>query len=185
MENNFAPKDIQGMDDLVIKRQLEEARRNLSKEMENKYFTPFPEDIRIGYECEVLEEFRKRNDSNKYGYEEIWSPRTVKSYTLQDTLDELSRGSVRVSYLTENQIRNEGWSRTYDFKRKVMDETWAFDKPFEHNLDKLRVVVVYIPSLLNLEVYWEPISRKFTNNNFSGKCKDINNFRTICKFLGI
>ena len=34
MENNFAPKDIQGMDDLVIKRQLEEAIQNLKNKQE-------------------------------------------------------------------------------------------------------------------------------------------------------
>ncbi len=142
----------------------------------SKYFTPFPEDIRIGYECEVLEEFRKRNDSEKYGYEEIWLPRTVKSYTLQDTLDELSRGSVRVPYLTKNQIRNQGWEYNAEEPYKIykydnyMRDGWKFNYSPEYK-------ALILTSYNFKELSYSPC--------FRGQCKDINDFRTICKFLGI
>ena len=53
-ESNFMPKDIHGMPDIQIQEELRVGLENMKKkDMENKYFTPSIEDIRVGYECEV------------------------------------------------------------------------------------------------------------------------------------
>ena len=62
--------------------------------MENKYYTPEIEDLRIGYELEVL---RSKG----------WSKFTLVRTHLLDILTEDIE--IPTPYLTKEQIENEGW----------------------------------------------------------------------------
>jgi|SRR5882757_2707473 len=138
--------------------------------MENKYFIPSKEDIRVGYECHVqiienaqwmwdvvIDENWKCEENNIYEYLEL--------------------GNVRVPYLTKEQIEAEGW----------VHEGGTFTRQD------------YLFELYKLE-YWElnQNTKIYRKNHirdgsgrfdwrkiFDGKIPSINEFRTLCKWLEI
>ena len=128
--------------------------------MENKYFTPDMEDLHIGYECEI-------------STPTIWkSGKFPEILELNSELDEFSKDSLmkaahailRVPYITKEQIEAEGW------------------KHYNNNCFELnpRWFCSWYPEMNRLEIYDNE-----NENNFAGKCKDINTFRKICKLLEI
>lgn len=134
--------------------------------MENKYFTPDIEDIRVGYELE------------KYGETLI-----VKNLAdIDEILGDLDYcpEDVRVPFLTKEQIEAEGWavknidfaSRYYIDKSNYMGvvETWG----------KFPVVSILAKDVTKIDWMSSPEMFRVTL-----PCKDINTFRYICKLLGI
>jgi hypothetical protein len=129
--------------------------------MENKYFTPDIEDICIGYELEI--------NWNR-AYEEKWVPIKVSvqdeefAYTseLSEIVDALHDGmsEARVSYLTKEQIEDEGWVYVN------IDMCWI-KNGIELYLEKDNII----------EILEQP------NWLYKGKCKDINTFRKIIKLI--
>jgi hypothetical protein len=128
--------------------------------MENKYFTPDIEDIRVGYECEV---------KVVSGDREKWQ-RTVLEWYDVEVLVHLwakRQAEYRVPYLTKEQIEAEGWVVDYDF-HMLTGAAYKRDGFELHHIG--RTIKVWKPNHFG---------------SFAGECKDINTFRYICKLLGI
>lgn len=128
--------------------------------MENKYFTPDITDIHVGYELEI----RQGN---------MWKSDKVQSNDC--FCDFVDMDGYRVPYLTKEQIEAEGWEF---IKHHAGTEHYNFEKD-EYSL--------YVDFDFREEIYLKIYTGGYYNefNYFSGKCKDINTFRKICKLLEI
>lgn len=127
-----------------------------------KYFIPEIEDIYSGYEYEV-----RRNDgkwervtefSNDYDYED--NPH----YAI---MKDIKESKIRVSYLTKEQIESEGWKNI------------TLNKSIELHFIKNNNRIQFNNNTMEL------IISKELDICFRGKCRCINEFRTIMKFLEI
>lgn len=137
---------------------------------ENKYYTPNIEDIRIGYECEVLVSPTINSVD--------WSPlsKIIDKEDLNRVLIVYDRNnlSVRTSYLTKEEIEAEGW-------KLVSIEGWI---DCLHKKSVLSNCSYYLWLESNeLEIRKDFIDLESTV--YKGKCPSINEFRYICKLLGI
>lgn len=141
--------------------------------MENKYYTPEISDIRIDYECEIYSEFQNR------GFEWLklrLIPNSVKAI-LEDNI-KIER--IRVSYLTKEQIEAEGW-------KLIEEKNLSKDKSVLKFKKDTRIL--YQGYLEDYTVVRELIqiwnNEKENHCIFEGKCSSINEFKIICKLLGI
>ncbi len=149
-------------------------REQIEKE-DPRYFAPEPEDIHIGYECEL-----------RVFYLDI-PPRWV-AHKLQSTI--FNPDNIRVPYLTKEQIEAEGW----ELKHKSVD-LW-----FEAGIEKASSIQDYYrykcyKLYLNYGTHDHKLKIKgdfgpgdgFDKSDtlFEGECKDINTLRYICKLLHI
>lgn len=74
--------------------------------MENKYYTPDIEDIRVGYECELNYTSVTPNEVKKG-----WLPYIVSVTNDFEVLEKAAKsGMIRTPYLTKEQIEDEGWN---------------------------------------------------------------------------
>lgn len=137
--------------------------------MDNKYFTPSIEDIRVGYECEM-------NDARGYkdsftpviiGFKEAEGAYTHQISEIIHMMDD-GYGEVRVPYLTKEQIEAEGWKETAGHGVYTRGNSLlGFARPSG-----------------GLPMIW--INNKNRDYiQYQGVCKDINTFRYICKLLNI
>lgn len=131
--------------------------------MESKYYIPEIEDIHIGYECEV--------HIHSYGQGWRWEPHI---YPAGGTLP-LEIKAVRTPYLTKEQIESEGWE---DKTLKLNIGSWIFEK------DNWRATYMFTTKLMWMMGLSEDKLIK-VDSVFKGKCPSINEFRKICKLLGI
>jgi len=145
--------------------------------MQDKYFTPSIEDIRVGYECE-LGSYTYDFTSGSSKATEVWETKVLNAVDVAtkiqikpilDTVRNAETIWLRVPYLTKEQIEAEGWkargSEGYYYKK----------------CNK----VVYLPNNNNIMLITQFTERPLENEIFKGECKDINTFRYICKLLGI
>lgn len=152
------------------------------KQMENKYFTPDIEDLCIGYECELL------MNTNVSIINPTSNAPEFKPFIFEKNKIELLielYDSIRVPYLTKEQIEAEGWtSFITEYKGDIVPEnmTYTFFREdrnymlgWNFNTNKI-TLIIKDPSLVE-NYYNEP--------TFRGECKDINTFRKIIKLLGI
>lgn len=131
------------------------------KKEENKYYTPNIEDFYIGYEFEfqgVPEGWHKmilseENDSKTMKYH-------IETKMLRWNIE---NKSIRVSYLTKEQIENEGWINDTELS------TIFYKGGYLLKLFTKNKIVILNPS----------------ESLFNGECLSINEFRTICKLLNI
>lgn len=134
--------------------------------MENKYFTPDIEDIRVGYECE-------KEDSIK-GYEPYTFDLKGVRDAIQDEISDYREAWFRTPYLTKEQIEAEGW-RCIHWREYLWEKgnktIHFFNGQKEDNDDSTYLSIFTIHN-----------SSKVL---FEGECKDINTFRYICKLLNI
>lgn len=148
--------------------------------MENKYFTPSLEDIRVGYECEfhgmtvgglTIIDFSDESKSETIREPDIkvWSPIKcgydpwINEKTVEEIKRLLENNQIRTLYLTKEQIEAEGWKAVSDSQFYKKDVVFSF----QSSLEKV--------------TFWEPAGDVL----FNGECKDINTFRYICKLLNI
>lgn len=136
--------------------------------MNNKYYTPNKEDLRIGYECEIS----IPQDIHFLNYD--WEKVVIKEEFFNHEKPYFPFTSkIRVPYLTKEQIESEGWEfgesqyglRFYAKKNNIILGTRA----------------------LFYEARWLEVFREGIplTHLFSGQCKSINEFRYICKLLNI
>ena len=126
--------------------------------MENKYFTPLIEDIRVGYECEI-------NKSFFNGISEGWHNFIFKEFEQLEVVNRNGLKAFRVPYLTKEQIEAEGWK----FEGGLVDHI-HFSKERSQLIWFKRGNSIELQNPANLPMY-------------IGGCKDINTFRYICKLL--
>lgn len=133
--------------------------------MENKYFIPSIEDIRVGYECESFDD--RLQDPNNIK----WVKHVLDDWEeIQYIIEDLS-WRVRVPYLTKEQIEVEGWECIFE------DGDMAFKKNdirFDLCIDGYR-------ASFQSESVW--VNENIIIANI--ECKDINTFRQIIKLLGV
>lgn len=138
---------------------------------EQKYYTPAKEDFRIGYKYEF-----------KSPISGDWLTMTVEEEEYED--DNLNMFKIidldmfdlqlRVPYLTDKQIEAEGW------KLDVGDD----------NLIHLWKGEINAPQSFSLN-YWQKSKNKTLQvlkhgvPIYDGTCRCLNDFRLICKLLGI
>jgi hypothetical protein len=152
----------------------------------SQYFTPEASDLYVGYECEkVVLDFSCFGD----GCPKEWEPHTIGSDL---NLGDLREGKhsinvdprwYRTSYLTKEQIEKEGWERGIhqSFSREGFKKVKENGHTFYCWLtDKNLYISQYIPSKSD-----DPWSMSMKSALYDGTCPSINEFRKICKLLGI
>lgn len=166
--------------------------------MENKYFTPDIEDIRVGYECEFASDplsFELNNyDRVQIGKLSMVEFNNIIRWYEGGLLDyEDLTGVVRTPYLTKEQIEAEGWE-FYDswerctykmsdeekyikYKKVYKDKKNCFDKP----------LIVYLTYFFNTHFIFLNNDESYDDLDtyYQGQCPSINEFRYICKLLKI
>lgn len=187
MESNFTSKDIMGIPDMEILRQLQEANRKMNEpdklegEFQKRYFTPSIEDIHVGYECEVLHENHSMAASNSI-YRCEWRPATLTATDIYNLREHPDR--IRVPYLSKEQVEREGW--TYQGAKSYYLLGYSVDQGF-HNAFEKGHYIIQGRSLFgghHLKIFFDG-DQEGATCVYEGECKDINTFRYICKLLGI
>jgi hypothetical protein len=149
--------------------------------LENKYFTPSIEDIRVGYEFEAFLANPKKKD--KQWKSQVYENKWVDNYLDFEYM--LKQGRIRVPYLTKEQIEKEGWkyySTLSEGDGELKDSTttaYVYKKDgFTCRFSVVDRTISLYAKPINNDEWWIRII-------FRGECKDINTFRYICKLLGI
>lgn len=137
--------------------------------MENKYYTPEIEDLRVGYICEMRQK-------------DIWEPYKVQN---NDCLSDFrNMDGIRTQYLTREQIEAEGWAFKYE-----AGDTQYFTSGVPWKDDGRERFLDYRPitNILKITTTDKGYNQDGPNHSikFHGKCSSINEFRTICKLLHI
>ncbi len=161
--------------------------------MENKYYTPDIEDIRVGYEYEVYSEGLWEDSVEDFlGWYEYKFSIGNCFRDIDDIKTLMKNRYIRTAYLTKEQIEAEGWKfkarmLIADFSKDNNDiNRYSFEKDNYHLIldnysDKVKINLRLIdPSKVNWEIGIQP-----EHFAFSSLCPSINEFRTICKLLNI
>jgi hypothetical protein len=135
--------------------------------MDSKYYTPDIEDLFVGYECETW-----------YSYDrKIFEPDIIDGKWQLDFLKQyINDGALRTKYLTKEQIESEGWKfissgtkRGHCFYKK------KYDLYFDNELGTVKI-----------KNDKEDISYEVESGiKYDGQCPSINEFRKICKWVGV
>lgn len=135
----------------------------------HEYYTPDIEDIFIGYNCQAT------ND-NKHWYDWTFQESSFSVLKL-----ELLNNIYRTKYLDKEDIELEGWIKI----------TSALDR-YPNAWEKENHILVFYPTKDNqIEIVMKDVTKddylENTSNGrgFAGKCKSINELRTIQKLLNI
>lgn len=129
----------------------------------DKYFVPEIEDFHIGYEFEFQ---GVPKGWHKMIFSEENSLKNMR-YNIEKLKD-----AVRVSYLSQEQIENEGWMN--------------FGSIPQAGMIHMKKDTQYDPLLLSYHMNTKMmIIETIRDVLFSGECKSINEFRYICKLLKI
>lgn len=151
--------------------------------MENKYFKPSIEDIKIGYELEFHNFSMDELGISELNYDR-WDSTILNKGHVKTFMEYGVGNGVRVSFLTKEQIEAEGWNFTHQY-----NSTLDFETKDIRNADTSGGFLHYDISTHILEIITKDggynsdgpnISRKY-----KGLCKCINQFRTILKLLNI
>jgi hypothetical protein len=154
-----------------------------SKNMENKYFIPTKEDIRIGYECEI--DFAQKVKGDNWqpytigeGYEDVSLNRVVQEARYDhDPFFQESR--IRVPYLTREQIEADGGVFIGGYT-PMLSRRSEYDLGKYHRLE-------YSEETKKATIYSRDEFGEFTAHGvkYSGFIPSINELRYISKLLEI
>lgn len=144
-------------------------------QMENKYYTPDISDLFVGYECELEDP--------------TWRPILVSKHYLPRAITKLANRLIRTSYLTKEQIGKEGWE-IKDVFNDEMTHTYPCSFRAEKKIDDICVYRIkwtneFSGRILKIGAHLTLPTLEKTLILFIGKCPSINEFRKICKLLGI
>jgi len=147
--------------------------------MENKYFTPDIEDIRVGYECEIYEQ-KSRKLIKDVGWHTVkvtlGNSEYGESVAINRILNYIKQNKLRTRYLNKEQIEAEGWieliSTTPITQEVESAPTWTF-------LSKEDCTMIFKVDCQHIQI------TKGSKTIFSGECKCINTLRYIEKLLNI
>lgn len=161
--------------------------------MENKYYTPDIEDIRVGYECEQLIDYITHNEWKKEIFGKgCWLPEGDVGGIMHWYHTCIINKRLRTAYLTKEQIEVEGFT----FKGKCVDDWYemGIEKAFNtdlHNFSGYKAYNVFLQ-------YGKHDNRLKIRGDFSGgakmnegevlfdgECKSINELRQILKLIHI
>lgn len=125
--------------------------------MENKYYTPNLEDVKINYKCEV-------KDINS------WYPWIVYS---ADDISDLSNwikiDQVRTKYLDKEDIESLGWIYVRDtFVARLVFELGVYNLYWHPESNKISIA-----------------NKSFDHMSYSGTCPSINELKFLMKLLNI
>lgn len=122
----------------------------------SKYYIPDISDLFVGYECEFLEDPSI----------EKWIP-----WRFKNIFEGASLISIRTPYLTYEQIEKEGWTTTEEdgdsYTRKGLYEVSTI------TLDQDGKITIFL------------VMVRDGKSVYTGQCPSVNEFRKICKLLGI
>ena len=140
--------------------------------MENKYFTPDIEDIRVGYECEA--------NPKLYGsVEDVWKPTIMKGVG-QEVIYYHSLGVYRTPYVTQEQIEAEGWKFSSKWEPVIFFKKGDWILKYWY---KLHIIELHTNDLVReIDKFNANFDRATTLNC---ECKSINELRIIQKMLRI
>lgn len=132
--------------------------------MENKYYTPDIQDLRIGYECELWDSWAYTKENWRkitIGIQDNECSGPYPYYGLfVDYADSIDK--IRTLYLTKEQIKKEGF--------QDIGSLWFKKEYFKVRKWKNQEIDIYINE---------------DDLIFRGNCPSINEFRTIMKLLEI
>jgi hypothetical protein len=138
--------------------------------LQDKYFVPDLEDFYPGCEYEEY--------SPSLGYVPVKFNKHLAPFIFNIFNKGLEDAYIRVSFLTQKQVVEEGWKENEELK--------GFSKEIKGNWYHLKFGQVK----LSQGQYKHPLSivRLFNKDPFYiyvGQCRDINQFRNIIKYLGL
>ena len=144
--------------------------------MENKYYTPAIEDLRVGYECEHTTDTLtfKVNNTDEIIKDKLYSHDVVNYLKwIIENNHEISE-FIRTPYLTKEQIEAEGWKSKTEYTGK-----------FRFVFEKGNSWLAWNPEENMMTIMPIDPSKEFYEHNvrYAGGCPSINEFRQICKLL--
>lgn len=149
--------------------------------MENKYFIPEKEDLRIGYECEMFV-------FNTIKEESFWKKHVLTPFTLRIGIEDETKSYIRTPYLSQEQLEAEGWNLTdIPFDDDLKDEDVfkkAFEKVISENLWYTLELMENHQIQIQKRYYINQVSQIW-KVVFEGECKCINQLKQIFKQIHI
>jgi|SRR6478609_893169 len=135
-----------------------------------EYYAPSIEDIRVGYECEIL--WNQDIFPEDSWYKVVVGDSSTKNFDLIDYEGRIANSKIRTPYLTKEQIVAEGWEN-------IGIKMYSRESP--------RGKLVFT-DCIGTE-YFSDITREEKSSNpvclFSGYIPSINELRYISKLLNI
>lgn len=140
--------------------------------MENKYYTPDIEDLRVSYICQ--------NRLTGKGWLDLEILRKDALF-ISSFVKDLEIGNLRTKYLSKEDIESEGWVKITSALNKYPN-AWEKENHF----------LLFYPTKDNqIEIVMKDVTKddylENTSNGrgFAGKCKSINELKIIQKLLNI
>lgn len=161
--------------------------------MENNqvvYYTPELEDLRIGYEYQqhaLLGINLDKTELREWQQTKISNP--VNLYDILNHIEK-EKNTIRVPYLTRDQIRAEGWFPVGDTDDKVSGWFYKDHPDIEVFNGEFFLNDTLVPSE-NYDLFFDEKTRMVMISDVDGErlfnsvCKSINEFRYIIKILNI
>jgi hypothetical protein len=152
--------------------------------MEKKYFTPDIEDFHVGYEFQ----------GKVYGEKDEWvnclySKPTDEMFCKDSDGNIWVNDSIRVPYLTKEQIEAEGWKYYQTIPDSIFSKSYV---EYYKDVEWFKIVISISETshYLTIEKVFQNVRagnglQEFRNTMYNGECKDINTFRKLCKLLHI
>jgi len=163
-----------------------EYNKNKNMDIENKYYVPDTSDFREGFEYEQLYNTYSPPDFKLTSSK--WIKQVFDDFTSEENYlfnRKLSDNSIRVPYLTKENIVSKGWSLTKEPNeteftcQKIISDKYFYEVNYDTYLKELTVESWYQSKLGgNPELY-----NSYTI--YKGTCRCINDFRLIMKLLNI
>lgn len=146
--------------------------------MENKYYTPDIEDIRVGYECEQLIDYITHNEWKKEIFGKgCWLPEGDVGGIMHWYHTCIINKRLRTAYLTKEQIEGEqwkGWTGVASYE-KTAPHLYVSKRQGKDYTDLINVIY-------NIDTH-ELVVYKKGEVIFNGLCLSINEFRIITNKL--